>query len=437
MAAPNIQDAGSVISGQGSVSISWPTHAADDIGILVIETGGEGTTLTPSGWTHVTGSPLTDVASTSGSKLHVLWKRATSSSEPSVSTGDSGDHQIANIFTVRGCVTTGNPWDVIASSTKTTASTTVTFPTVTTTVADALVVLIGSRPDDSSSNTAFSAVSNGNLTSLAESHESGTVSGHGGGFVVASGVKSAAGSVGSTTMTGPNVTNATFTIGFKPPTAAGVFETVGSSSGSATVTGVGAAVAASVGSSSGSATATGIGAAIGAAAGSANAVGTVTGVSGAIVGTVGTASGSSSVVGAGDDASVAPSEPDGIGYLGGMPTKRRKDYDFLNPKPKPKPQEQRKEVVAERQNKDGRPADGNYPLSQSPNNHPSQDNLDIAALSRAIDTLRAAEMERMRTAIITDAVQTGLIGLAVDMERLAKEAEEVEEREVLEMLFNI
>ena len=213
--------AGTAVSGTGAVSPVWPTHQANDIGIMVIETGGEGTTLTPAGWTHVTGSPVIDVASTAGSKLHILWKRAASSSEASVSTGDSGDHQVAQIYTFRGVITTGNPWDVVATGTKTTASFTATAVSVTTTVANTLVLLIVGRPNDDSSTIHFGAFTNPNLTSITERGEAGTISGHGGGFVLTTGDKTTAGATGTSTSTKIFSTTDTYmTIALKPPQTA-------------------------------------------------------------------------------------------------------------------------------------------------------------------------------------------------------------------------
>ncbi len=239
MAAPVFQLAGTAQSGAAALTVAWPTHLTNDIGILVVETGGEGTTLTitaPTGWVAVTGSPVTDVATNAGSKLQVFWKRAASAAETSVTVPDSGDHQVARIFTFRGCVTTGNPWDVIGTDTKTTASTTVTWPSVTTTVDETLCVFIASRPNDSASTTAFGAISNANLTGRGEAGEAGTTSGHGGGFVVAYGQKATAGAIGTTTATGPNTTNAEMVIALKPPAAL----TISADPGSYSLTGAAA-----------------------------------------------------------------------------------------------------------------------------------------------------------------------------------------------------
>jgi hypothetical protein len=204
MATPNFQAVGAQVASANATSVSWPAHLADDIGILVIETSGNGTTLnivTPSNWAAVPGSPVTDLATTAGSKLQVWWKRASSSSEGNVSIPDSGDHQIARIYTFRNCIATGDPWDVTTTGNKTTASTTATVPAVETTVDDTLIVMIVGRPNDNASTTHFGVPANSNLTDLADRGEAGAITGNGGGFVLATGVKAAAGNTGTSTLT--------------------------------------------------------------------------------------------------------------------------------------------------------------------------------------------------------------------------------------------
>lgn len=229
MAAPFFFGAGAAVSGINSVSAAWPAnHAVDDVALLVIETDGAGTTLTPAGWTHVTGSPVTDVASAAGSKLHVLWRRATSTAEANVATGDSGDHQTARIFVFRGVKTTGDPWNAITTGTKATASTTATLPSITTTVDESLIVGIVSRPDDSASTTAFGAPVNAGITWDTNADiESGSTSGNGGGFVMVAGVEATASATGTTTLTCPNVTNAYVTIGLSRTSAQSMTGEVG------------------------------------------------------------------------------------------------------------------------------------------------------------------------------------------------------------------
>ena len=185
------------VTGATAMVCSWPTHAANDIGILIIEAESTISTVTPSGWTHVTGSPLTH----GDSKFHVLWQRATNSAMPSVSDNTNCDHKIGVIATFKGCITTGNPWDVITSGTKTTASTTTTIPSVTTTVNNTLVLMIVGRPDDSASTTHFDIPANATLSNLQEYGEYGTALGQGGGFVLSSGIKATAGATGASTLT--------------------------------------------------------------------------------------------------------------------------------------------------------------------------------------------------------------------------------------------
>lgn len=194
---------GTVVSGTASVTAQWPagTYTTGDLGVLVIEAGGEGTTVTPAGWTHFPGSPIVDVADLNGSKLHVLYKRATSSAEANVITGDTGDHQVAVIYTFNNVRRFGNPYSAITTATKTTASTTATIPTITTDAANQLVVAVVGRPNDAATLTSFGVMVNANLTGIAEAGEAGTTSGHGGGFVLDYGTKATAGATGSGTMT--------------------------------------------------------------------------------------------------------------------------------------------------------------------------------------------------------------------------------------------
>lgn len=221
MATPAFQAVGTQVAGTAAITVAWPTHLANDIGILVIEKSGNDTTINitnPSGWAQVPGSPVVDVASTAGSKLQVWWKRAASSSETSVSVPDGGDHQIARIFTFRHCITTGNPWDVTTTGTKTTASTTATVPAVTTTVADTLITMIVGRPNDNGSTTHFDVPVNANLTGLAECEEAGSTQGNGGGFVVSCGVKATAGNTGTSTLAkGASTTDTYVVLALKAP----------------------------------------------------------------------------------------------------------------------------------------------------------------------------------------------------------------------------
>ena len=187
---------GTAVSGTASVNLGWPTHIANDIGILVLESA-TATWTAPSGWT------LVDLSDALTSQLNIYWKRAASSSEPTVSTGfpTGANHVVARIHTFRGCVTTGSPILTTANSTKTVASTSWSAPSITTTTTDEFVVWCAGRDNDSSSTTSFGTPTNANLISPTEIAEAGTISGNGGGFTVGYGVKATAGATGTTTGT--------------------------------------------------------------------------------------------------------------------------------------------------------------------------------------------------------------------------------------------
>lgn len=217
---PSVVLVGAQSAATTSIVLSLGTYLQNDVHLLVIETGGEGSTLTPpSPWDSVPGSPVTDVATTAGSKLQVWWQRAASNSTgtETVTIGDSGDHQLAVLFTIRGCATAGNPWDVTATSQKTTASLVSTAPSVTTNYGQTLVFSVVTRPNDSAATTFFNAPTNASLSGLTDQGEAGTALGHGGGFAASSGVLVYPGSTGVTTFThGTSFTSTGFTIAFRP-----------------------------------------------------------------------------------------------------------------------------------------------------------------------------------------------------------------------------
>jgi len=237
--APTFQAVGTAVTSTGAtVSAAWPTHLTNDIGLVVIETSGNSANLTPpAGWVALPGTPVTDVATTAGSKLHVWWKRAASAAEAAVATGAGTDHVLARLYTFRGCVTTGNPWNVITTGTKTTASTTATVPSLTTTLDDLLITMIVGRPDDAASTTHFGVPVNANLTGLAERGEAGTTNGNGGGFVLSTGVKALPGATGTSTLTKTVSTTDTYVVlALKAPTA--LIHTVGTFALAGTTTGL-------------------------------------------------------------------------------------------------------------------------------------------------------------------------------------------------------
>ena len=215
-AAPAYVATGGGTSGVSSLTLGYATDAnVNDFIILIVETNGNDTTVAISGWTHFPGSPVVDVADATGSKLNVLWRLRPTAGTTTVTVPDCGDHQIA-----RTCVFSGvasNRTFVTATDTKTTASTSVSWPALTTPSPNNVVFYVASRPDSSASTTAFSSFANANLTSVTELGEMGSTSGSGGGFVFGYGVKAAVGSTGNATATcTASVTNALFAVALEP-----------------------------------------------------------------------------------------------------------------------------------------------------------------------------------------------------------------------------
>jgi len=205
-APPNFQVAGTAVNGTTAITVVWPTHQANDIGLLIIETANQAVTLgtNAADWTQVTNSPqgTGTAGGTAATRLTVFWSRATSSAMGSVGVNvASGDHQSAQIITFRGVITSGNPWDSTpAGDVAATAATAVSIPGATTTVANTLVVAIVANATDTTT-AQTSGWTNADLSSLIEQADGNTSTGNGGGFGVATGVKAAAGAYSATTAT--------------------------------------------------------------------------------------------------------------------------------------------------------------------------------------------------------------------------------------------
>lgn len=211
---PTFSATGTVASANGSITPSWPTHQIGDIALLIVETDNQAVTLSSnaSNFVEVSSSPQ----GVAGTRLTVFWTRATSASMTNPTVADSGNHQIAQIITFRGVLATGNPWDVITGNTTSTSSTSFTIPGATTTADNTLVVTIVSNGNDTTTAQA-SGWTNSNLTSLTERTNVNTTSGNGGGFSVATGIKTTAGNYGNTTGTLLNSsTQARMSLALKP-----------------------------------------------------------------------------------------------------------------------------------------------------------------------------------------------------------------------------
>ena len=201
MAVPSIAwIGGGTVKGVGAVAPTWGTVLANDILIAIAETSNTDTFDSDAafGGSAVTSSPVTQ----GGTKLWAKWFRAVGG-ETLRTFIDPGDHQIVCVLCIRGCVTTGNPFDATpAASTDPTPDVSGSATGYTTLGPDRLVVVAaaGDLPD-ATNTTDVSGQTNANLTLIAEQFDNSTNAGNGGNLMVMTGVKAAAGAVGATTFT--------------------------------------------------------------------------------------------------------------------------------------------------------------------------------------------------------------------------------------------
>jgi hypothetical protein len=194
---PTVVGVGAVATGTTTITPALPASiAVDDILIDIAESvGGQNYTL-PSGWAHVTGSPVVQGVNT---QLTVIWRRYDGSLAAPALSGTT-DHAIGRMLAVRGCPSSGNPWDVVSVAVEAASDTSASWPTVTTTAASTLVLAICATSADIAT-AQISTLTNAGLTSITEHVDNATTTGNGGVLICYSGAKATAGLVAASTAT--------------------------------------------------------------------------------------------------------------------------------------------------------------------------------------------------------------------------------------------
>lgn len=221
MAIPTVVGVGTAAnSTTGNIVPTLPSGwAADDIHLCVVEQSAVNAFTTMSGWTLVTNCQQKVGSTATDGNIQVFWKRAAGGDTDPTVTG-TANHTSARIIGIRGCITSGNPWDVTNGGTDATADTSVVVTGNTTTVADCLVVIFVGTGTDVASTTEISGFANSDLGSVTERMDNWTSDGNGGGFGCATGTKATTGSYGNTTATLVNSANKAYcTIALKPATS--------------------------------------------------------------------------------------------------------------------------------------------------------------------------------------------------------------------------
>ena len=188
----------------GSITAALPAHEINDILLIICETDASAPAWTaPAGWAFAV--QVSGGLSGFTSKHVVAWKRAASSSEAAPTLGTVSNHSVAFAGAIRGCVTTGSPFeDVQTTGVSDGNSDTITFASATTTSATQLIVLAGTSGADIASGSGPAAggdpTGGSGLSSLTKVGSESTGSNNGGYVYFGSAQKASPGATGNPTV---------------------------------------------------------------------------------------------------------------------------------------------------------------------------------------------------------------------------------------------
>lgn len=216
-------------TGTCTPSTTGASWQAGDILLVVASSENESISLSTANSFAEVGTQANQAAGTAatdpGQRLAVYWKRATATNDSMPVIADSGNNTECQLYTFRGAIDSGNPWDVIASGNNSGSSiannSNLTIPSVTTTVTNTLIVLITGHSQNATQTTNCGTVTNANLGSLTERGDATNTAGLGGGHCLFTGTSASTQTIGSTTVvnTGGSATYAgALTIALKPQT---------------------------------------------------------------------------------------------------------------------------------------------------------------------------------------------------------------------------
>jgi hypothetical protein len=213
---PSFVIAGTAAVTTTSTTLPLPTgYREDDLLVMVVECGGSAGYSPPTGsWSQIPSTPISTGSLTTDTQFNIFYKAAIAS-EPSVTITAVSDITIAQMYLFRGAKYSA-PIENDAVSILTSASTSVSTPSITTGGLNRLVVTGVSNTKDSTI-APTSAWTNTDLTGFAEIGVRNTNTLAGGGFSVASGFKASGGAVSSSTATLDTASiQSRFTFAIKP-----------------------------------------------------------------------------------------------------------------------------------------------------------------------------------------------------------------------------
>jgi hypothetical protein len=198
-AIPTFVAAGTVASGTGAVTPGLPAGVVkDDVLWLACESEAvDPAPAAPDGYT-----PAGPSIVGGNTRLTVFYRRATNV-EVAPTVADVGDHLLARMVATRGNALTGNPWELFVSSIEGTSDTSGSATGLTTTAANALVLVFATSDFDAGADdtAGYSAWTNASLANLTERTDNRAAAGSGGTLAITTGDKATAGAVSATTYT--------------------------------------------------------------------------------------------------------------------------------------------------------------------------------------------------------------------------------------------
>ena len=188
-------------AGVGAVSPTAPTDIQeDDLGILICESANQAVSA-PSRWTEVPDSPQGQgtAGAASGVRL-TLFYRIIQVGDSAPTVADSGDHTVAQFIVFRGA-DIANPFHATVGATQS-ASTSVTLPSITTTIPYCGVLyFIATNKDANDSNIFSSWTFPSGLEDASGLNGRSTASGAGGGITFGGGIYAGSGTLGTGSVT--------------------------------------------------------------------------------------------------------------------------------------------------------------------------------------------------------------------------------------------
>lgn len=201
LTAPTVAAIGAEWSSTGTPTVTLPTHQANDILLISVESANQTVATPAGGWARLGPANGIGTAGAAGAtKLTVFWLRAVDGATAAPTIADSGDHTYGVAIAIRGCPTTGDPFHLLDQNFKRATSTTGTSGKGVTSVDQCLILDIFGHAIDSATAQG-SSPTNADLSSVTEQFDDSTQDGNNGGLYIMSGIKAKAGPIGASTVT--------------------------------------------------------------------------------------------------------------------------------------------------------------------------------------------------------------------------------------------